>query len=228
MDIVIPFWNDRHKDTELKYALRSIEKYLTGFGNIWVIGEKTALNTKFLPCQNISGRKEFSIAEKILVACKCDRISDPFIMWHDDHFLLKPLDVSEIKYWYDGTLEEVKKNPTSKSGYKTAIKNTIEAGCGKNFDIHTPIIFKKERFIERVTKADWQPNKEFCVKSLYCNGFEGYQMTDLKINTPAYQPFLIKKIHDRLFFSTGPLGLQPEMIELLNELYPVPSKYEKA
>lgn len=227
MDIVILYRKDEHGGIELKMTLRSIQKYLTGYENIWIVGDKPPCqNVKYLPCQDVRERKEFSIANKLLTACKCDEISDPFLRWDDDIFLLKPLDVSEIKNWSDGTLEGVKK--IASGGYWLAVHHTIEAGCEKNFDTHTPLIIEKKRFAETVMMADWQPGREFCVKSLYCNGLDGEEMKDLKINMPAYEPHLKKKIEGRLFFSTGPLGLQPEMMNLFEELYPEKSVYEKA
>lgn len=217
---MIPYRHDVHGVTELTYALRSIEKNLTGYRDVYLIGVKTKLNTKHLPCADIEVRKEFSIANKIWTACKCEAISDPFIMWHDDHFLLKPMDVSEFKYWHNGDLEKTLLR--SKGLYQAAIKNTMELGFKTNYDIHTPLVIEKQRFFENVIK-DWV--KECLLKTLYCR--EGGEfMEDCKINIPYTKARIYEKLKDRLFFSTGPQGLQPEMMEIFNELYPNKSNYE--
>jgi len=214
LDIVIPYRHDVHGELELIYALKSIKKYLTGFMDIWVIGVLPSLKVKHLPCSDIDAQKEYSIANKILTACKCDAISDPFIVWHDDHFLLRPMDVSEFKYWHNGDLESTLKR--SKGGYYVSVKNTIEMGFKKNFDIHTPFVVEKKRFSDNVIKP-W--TKECLVKTLYAKGEEGEYMEDCKINLPYTKARLREKLNGRLFFSTGPQGLQPEMMELFKELY---------
>ena len=219
MDIVIPFRYDVHGETELTFAVRSIVKYLSGYNEIYVIGPKTRLRLKHLPCPDIDSQKEFSIANKVLTACKCEAISDPFIMWHDDHFLLKPLDVKDFKHWHNGDLVKVLER--SRGGYKQTVQNTIDLGFKTNYDIHTPLVIEKAMFSERVIKP-WQ--KECLMKTLYCEG--GEYMEDCKINIPYTKERIYEKLKDRLFFSTGPQGLQPEMMEVFEELYPIKSKYE--
>ncbi len=209
MDIVIPYKEDIHKGLELKYALKSIEKHLTGYGKIHIIKEG-----------DLPGRKEYSILQKILRACNNPEVSEDFIVWHDDHFLLKPLDVSEIKYWHNGTLEEM--IPKAKGFYLKAIEDTInELYClpHLNYDIHVPFLVNKGIF--KMLMSDYE--KEYCVKSLYINKLqtiiEPEYMEDLKINLPHYEGKLREKIEGRLFFSTGPYALNPEMKNLFTELY---------
>lgn len=221
MDIVVPYRKEAN-EIELTYCLRSIEKYLTGYRDIWVIGDKPSLKVKHLPCSDIQGRKEYSIAWKISHACKCDAISENFIMFNDDHFLLKPLDISEIKYWHNGPLEDAKERGSG--GYRRAVMDTIEKlNGGLNYDIHTPIIYNKKHFLRLFT---WQ--EELCVKSMYCNqmNVEGEFMTDCKLNFPYSKTAIEEKLKDRLFFSTGHFVMIDEMLEVFNELYPNPSKYE--
>jgi hypothetical protein len=217
VDIVIPYTKDKHKGLELKYALRSIEKFFDC--DVWVIGDKPKFDIKHLPCSD-GERKEFNIANKILTACKCEQISEDFIMYHDDHFQLKE---TEIKYWHDGDLQRA--HDRARGLYQKALKNTIDIGCKLNYDIHTPIVFNKEKFRE-VMKAPWGPDREFCVKSLYCKGMKGEYMEDLKLNAPYPLNRIWEKLEGRTFFSTGNYAMTPDMIEVLETLYPEPSRWE--
>lgn len=219
MTIVIPYTRDKHKGLELKYALRSIEEFHPE-SEVWVVGDRPKYETKFLPCPD-GERKEFNIASKILTACKCDKISEDFIMWHDDHFQIKE---TEIKYWHNGPLK--KTHDKARGLYQVAIKNSMDHGCTLNYDIHVPIIFNKELFRERVMKADWRPGREFLVKSLYCKGVEGEFMEDLKLNAPYHISRIWQKLEGRLFFSTGNYSMTPDMIEVLETLFPNKSRYE--
>jgi len=230
MDIVIPYKANQHNGTELKFALRSIEKYLTGYRGVWIIGDlPKGINTDkvfYIQASHDPNRKEWDICSKILKACELPVISENFIMWHDDHLLLKPLDVSEIKAWHNGPLENELKR--TRSAYKQAVENTLKIfqwAEPLNFDIHVPCIFNKHDFQRINTPAEWK--NELCLKSLYFNcGSEAEYMDDLKINqTGLSKEKIYSAIKDRLFFSTGPLAMEYHMTEVLKELYPEPSKY---
>lgn len=226
-DIVIPYTLDLHRGLELLYALRSIEKHLTGFNDVTLIGDRPNwYKGKHLHCVDIRERKEASIMNKVLKAALDPDISSEFIMWHDDHMLLQPLAAKDIKYWYDKTLQDALIN--NSKGYGTTLQNTIDKlkYSAKNFDIHTPIIFNSDQFISLMIQG-WP--KEYCLKSLYCNTLqiEGEQMDDMKLNTPYSVSQVQAKIAGRLFFSTGPLALVGEMETVWQELYPTRSRWEK-
>lgn len=219
MDLIIPYREDRHTGEELKFALRSIETYLKGYGEILIIGDEP---TGIKGCWVIRhkdepGTKEQNILNKVK---RGFHYASKAIMWHDDHYLLKPLNVSELGYYHNGPLkDQIRK---AHSGYKNTIQNTLHKFPeALNFDIHTPIIFEKDKF------CTLNPRKETCIKSLYCATYEikGEYMDDLKINGTHTLTELRNVIQDRLFFSTGHL-FNPTM-DLLKELYPNPSRFEK-
>jgi hypothetical protein len=216
LNVVIPYQRHhripQYRDVELKYALRSIDKFIGG--EVWVIGDKTPFKVNHIPSNNEGFGKEYRIFKKLM---KAFELFDEFIMWNDDHFMLQP---SDIKYWHMGDIKKIRQ----RGEYGLAVKNTIEAGCEKYYDIHTPIIYERERFYETVKSQDWR--KQYVIKSLYCKGMEGEYMEDLKINAPLSVKAIRNKIQNRVFFSTGHYGLTPQMIEVLEELYPNPSKYE--
>lgn len=257
MDIIIPLGRDsRWNDNELRYALRSIEKYLSGYGRIWIIGKRRGwlndLSSKYagfikneprllapLPSQTVYGvwfidaeektLKTRSIFEKILKAAKDERVSDPFVMWHDDHFLLKPLNVNEIAYWKWRTLDKLAlhANGTYKKIINTTIAYFNRIGISINhFDLHYPIIFEKEKIIE-LDKEDW--GQDILIKSLYCNKYqiEGVEMTDCTVGVkPKDYDEIKKRLEGKLFFSTSNKVINIPMIKMFKDLYPEKSKYE--
>lgn len=227
MDIIIPYRNDIN-GIELKYALRSIDKYLSGYDFVFLVGDKPEWVKMIghIACEDIKEKKEQSIIKKILKACEIKFISDDFIMWHDDHFLLKPLKVSEIKNWYEGMLSE-KLNQHLTSGYRNACLQTQRLiSDGLFFDIHTPIKINKEKFIEKFEYIE----KEICLKTYYMKGMENSleEMKDLKMDEARLNnaETIMEIIKDRLFFSTGPRSVQPAMIEVWESLYHEKSKFE--
>lgn len=228
IDIVIPLGTgSRLKNVELRFCLRAIEKYLTGYRNVYIVGEcpTWVQNVKHIPKPDIAGRvPDFNIMEKISVACTDNEVSSDFIMFNDDHFLLKPFDAATFPYYFDGDLDTyVKKRGLD--GYGRRANNTLKTLQTLNlprkyFDIHTPIVYNKDQFLKHVTAQDWTKPDGFIIKSLYANSLkiEGTQMKDNKINRPPQELDLI--------FSTYP-QVKASITRFLIEQFPEMSKFEK-
>lgn len=228
MTIVIPYKDDILSGVELKFALRSIDKHLTGFTNVVIIGEPPEwYNGESVYVKDCVGRKQFNIYSKLLVACELNNVTDEFIMFNDDHFLLKPLDVSEIKNWHDGYLSDtINKNHGAR--YRETIANTLQIIPGAlNYDIHTPCIYEKAMF----KKLFHNRTDEICIKSYYFYFYDhadpNNSMRDFKVNQLLSKEAIHELIKDRLFLSTSTNGMKKPMIELLEELYPNKSQWEK-
>lgn len=216
-DVVIPY---KHKDgLELKYCLKGIEGFLVGYRRIFLVGTEfpSWYKGQTIYCPDVPGRKQLSIFNKLLAACNSE-VSEDFIMFNDDHFLLKLIEVTEIKNWTSGTMSKALEKARGK--YYTAILNTMEELGGDRlyYDIHAPCIYNKEKF-KGLQGYDW--SKELVIKSLYFNTYpcEKAAMTDCKINIPMTREGIEEKIKDRLFFSTGPNGMKIQMKKKLEELY---------
>jgi len=227
LTIVIPYKDDILSGLELRFALRSIDQHLTGVDNVVIIGTPPDwYKGEFKEAKDYSHRKQFSIYSKLLVACEMDSVSENFVMWNDDHFLLKPLHVDSIAAWYEGYLKDtIKGNHGAR--YKETIANTLQIIPNTlNYDIHTPCVYFKPSF--RFLFDD--KSEEVCVKSYYfnfCPDLVDVEMKDCKINQLLSKEAIKELIKDRLFFSTSTNGMKKPMIELLNELYPKPSQWEK-
>jgi hypothetical protein len=200
MDIIIPI--SKHT-TELKYAIRSFEKYIP-HANIYLYdkGDKPGLHNK-----------EANIFNKIMQAVNDDRVSEDFIYANDDHFILPGFDVT--KYYYAMW-------PTNANEYyRQTIKNSYSPLRYEYYDIHCPCIFNKEKFINSVGKLDWTKPYGYCLKTLYChmNNIIGNGHTDLKLQNPVNKKQILNLIKDRSFFSTS-TPVNKHIIEVLEKIYP--------
>lgn len=226
MTIIVPSYNDILSDWELKYALRSVEKYLIGFSNIILVGDKPEwYNGEHIQVNNHDNRKQFSIYSKLLAACELNNVTDRFIMWMDDFYLLKQLSVDNIHAGYDGFLKDYH-HKTHGLRYVETIKRTLSLIPDTlNYDIHRPYIFNKADF--KILFSD--RTDEICFQSYYFNHVKSITepVKDLKINQLLSKEAIKELIKDRLFFSTSTNGMKKPMIELLNELYPNKSSWEK-
>lgn len=225
VDLMYPIGNgSRTGDLELKYSLRSVEKFLSGYHKVFIVGRlpKWVNKDKVVYIPFVDGtRKQHNIFSKIITAID-NGISNRFMFWNDDHYLLKPLKSFQLKYYYEKTTDYHFEKREGK--YKTAIGNTSH---GNFYDVHTPIIYNGTVFKNTVGKLDW--SKEYVIKSAYCNRLsflDKEEIEDLKIDFQYPYEKLKDKIKDRMFFSTGDYGLGSGMKQLLNELYSHKSKYE--
>jgi hypothetical protein len=203
---------------ELRYALRSIEKNLSGYKDVYLITEQWPewYNGYFLAHPDVSNTKRYNIISKL------HEVKDKrFIFWDDDHYLLKPLHVNNIKNWYEGDLSKALGEAHGK--YHGAINNTLKAfGNIRYFDIHTPCVYDKEG-IEKIFKLNWG---DYIIKSIFFKDKEGEEMKDCKIDRPISREAIRERIKDRLFFSTGANGFKQQMKDFLNEQFPNKSRYE--
>lgn len=227
-------WNDN----ELRFSLRSVEKYVTGYRSIFLVGYKPDWmndNVKFIPCQDLYSNKERNIYHKINTAAGTKEITRNFMIFNDDYFFTKPTNIIDYPYYYKCDLiTSAGKNITNP--YGKDIKATIDVLVNNrlpllNFDTHKPIIYNKKLWHEVTAKYNWNVPHGYLTKSIYCNSLkiEGMFEADSKINHPhitdSLKTILASSKSD--MFSIGDRALNKSMISLLNELYPNKSRFEK-
>lgn len=241
MDIVIPYRTSEYDNIELRYCLSSIRKYLIGYNNIFIVGDHPGFEGDYIhiPANDPGFDPQKNIKHKIVVACKDARVSDDFFLTNDDHIFLKPLEITTLPYYYSGDLDLAYKRKRKVGSYKNAIENTKIAleermFATYYFDIHTPIIYNKAKFINVMSQYDWsRPKWEFVIKSLYCNTLmiPGVHFPDMMIGyPPTGKGQVYDSIINRPFFAfneqalcdpAGTMNPNAVMIEVLQELAPL-------
>lgn len=236
IDIVIPY-RLMNEGVELKYALRSAEKYLAGIGNVFIVGEKPDWLQEVIHISmkdgNMMAGRERNIYNKVLAAANDPRVSDYFLYMNDDHFLLEYFEAGEFPpFWFNTLDSSWEANDTP---YKQTLLNTMGVlpmgGMERNFDGHCPMLFNRERFVRTFEPVDWSQDYGYCMKTIYCvlNGIEGDYMRDMKISHATLPNELNKLLSSdsRPYFSIGDKALNTTMDIALSCLYPQKSKYEK-
>lgn len=232
MDIVIPVLKSKYNYIDLRYALRSIEKHLKGYRDIYIIGDKIPLfkNLKYIRATDdrSSKFKERNIYRKIIKACNEPSISEDFLFMNDDHFLLTDFEIEKFPYYHKGELADSMAKNTG--NYRKTLNHTKKLLAEKNlptlnFDTHCQIVFNKQLFFNTFTHTNWDLHYGYGIKSLYCgmNGIEGIYQPDCKINNKTNTEMLAK-IAGREWFSTG--AISRGMVEIFDTLYPQPCSYE--
>ena len=233
MDVVYALGRGSHwGDNELRYSLRSINKYLSNYSKVWIIGDVPRFpihNINFLAYKENSLYPAVNIMNKLTLACTNENISDRFLFFNDDHFLLNYYDAYDFPFYYCGDLKDV----VNKTVYIETIKNTIHCLHDndlptKNFDIHTPIVYHKKLFLEIINKYNWDVNHGLCIKSLYCNTLKinGSYMEDGKIRRSKDEDQLRHWLANHSIFSVSDECLNNTIKKRFDIIYPKKSKYE--
>lgn len=236
IDIVIPLGSKSlWQDNELRFALRSIEKYAKNYREIIVIGNKPEWlkNVIHIPFEE-KWQKEKNIYLKIVKACRSPSITADFLFTNDDIILLKEIDCVRYPFYFKGILAQSINKQYCDPEYLASLHNTAAAlqkrnYAQNNFDTHCPIIYNKQLFIEAMSKYNWNANYGYVIKSLYSNtlGIKGQYARDLKIELAYCRSEIEEKIQGRDVFSFGDGALNYQLKQFLYHLFPHPSKYEK-
>lgn len=209
---------------ELKMSLRSIEKYLSNYTDVIIVGEKPdwIQNVIHIALDDLPNEKDFNIMRKTERALQ---EVDKLLFFNDDHYLLSGFDAQTFPNFYCDTIDNYVKR-RGLDGYGRRANNTLKHLKAKDlptkfFDIHTPIIYERGPFFENVVSSPWKQYKEgFVIKSLYANALkiEGIQEKDVKSLHPPRFP-------QKMFSSNA--HMRASVQRFLIENFPNKSKYEK-
>lgn len=238
-DIVIPLWTggSKYDELELRFALRSIEKYLHGYQNIIVVADKVPAwiqNVKIIDSVLDSSRKNVNMFRKMAAAAEqSDAVS--IVSWCDDFVQLKHLPASNLPAFTNGkNLLEY----TNDSVWHQCLNATGEVlkKHGKttfNCESHTPAIFDRAKFLElaELTKAERETEPGICYVSLYQNFYESKLLDMDKYKFTAESNIggadkAAASCAGKLFLGYDDTGFESGVREFLEKTFQKPSRYE--
>lgn len=215
MIVMYPLKNQRDY-TELRYSLRSIEKFLP-HDEVVIVAENIPdwiVNITWVKVADIPNRKQWSIRKKILVALE---YSEEIFFMNDDIYLLRPM--IEIPFYYRGSLKGY-----AESGAKP-LQLQLEAmdKSIKNFDIHYPIMYNKYFF----NQASESFTENIIIKSMYGNyhNIIGEEISDCKVHNQKSAQLVKQFMYGKPCLSNSQYSLRI-VLPVLQDLFPNPSKYE--
>lgn len=235
----------RWNNNELRFSLRSVFKNLTGFRNIYVIGENPGFlkeNPKHkiifishpdeLGPQNADG----NIIRKVIRACNEPDLSNEFLKMNDDYIIAKPTHAPDIYPMFKYDLAPKPDSYFANNAWRQRLKKTREhltnAGLPTlHFDYHAPIIFDKNDFPAIVNQFDYASDIGLVMRSLYGNVklTNAKQLTNEKrvIFTHQTLPQITQSFGTtRHFIAFNDDGLNDELKYFLAMEYPNPSPWE--
>lgn len=226
-------WNNN----EIKYSLRSLEKYGQNYNRVFITGEKpNFINEKiiynyypdkFLP--------QVNHLLKVLYTFQKTDISDDTLINYDDNFFLKDVDIANYPYYYKRELLpdtfSISNTHTRSMIYTKDILKSLNKPI-KDFEVHCPIIYNRYKFYDFVEKFqrynDRQKTVALSSRSAYLNNLaiEGEYHSDVKIKKIITKQEVELIVKNQNVFSISNNATKGGIAEFLQENFPNKSKWE--
>lgn len=238
-DVFIPYkaGASAAMDQELRYALRSIEKHLKNYRNIWISGvsKPDCVNdaVKFVQVKDDRGSKQMNIHDAIKAVFNQPGCAENLIFWADDNAAIA--DVDALNFPVVATENDmVGYDPAGKWWYRTlrATGDLLKAHGFPtlSYEAHTPIVFNKEKYLQIDREFNYYGNPNgLCYISMYYNRY--------RIPATHKQAAVKATFHGKadkaatagkMFIGYNNGGVEGGVLDILRERFPMPSKYEKA
>ena len=221
-DVVYILRNNIVNPSELVYSLRSLDNFQ--HGDVWFAGgiPRRVKPDKAIPIEQKGLTKWERTTFTLRKVCECPDVSNPFYLFNDDFFILKPTD--HIPYMYESTIEERVK-VTGITSYTKQLQQTADElkrrGLSvNNYALHVPMLIDKDKALEVIDTFEGFPMFR-CLYGNYWN-VGGINAHDVKIhennkNVPDDADFV--STNDTSFMY-GKVG------QYLRRTFPTKCKYE--
>ena len=222
---VVYFIKDGVKNEEFRYSLRSICENMP-FNRVWVFG---GCPTNIIPDVRIRVNQEGKtkwdrVHAMFKLACENKELSDDFILFNDDFFIMKPTD--RVDVYHRGLLEDHVK-VLGKGPYATMLSG-IDAELKRrglssySYELHIPFIFNKKKLLKLLND---NPDLR-CTRTMYGNTYKigGERKSDVKIFSA--KPAFDFKNSDMLSTDDSVINVNNDAWRWLKKQFPKKSKYE--
>jgi hypothetical protein len=224
---------------EIRYALRSLEKNFLDLGRVFVCTTKPPpwlVGAVVLPVPDANRHnKDANLIDKMLAACRAG-VSQKFVRSSDDEMILLPKTVEQLLPYHVGPLG-AKPKKFWEGGWKARMRATFDL-LVKNgettfhFDSHIPKVYDRTLFMELCKRYDYHSGRGFCIDTWYLNHvphvrrfqLKGEKLTLEKPNNDLAD--LRARIAGKSYLGYNDNGLTPALKQLLQEMFPKPSRFE--
>lgn len=226
----------RWQDNEIRFSLRSLQKYVP-HNRVFVVGERPAWlqNIEHIPAidgfeKHTAARKLKNAIHKIRTACLHPDVGEKFVLMNDDFFFLR--NVSCIETVHLGPINEAIREHSTKDGYYYAamietrdLLNASGFEVPMNYEAHYPMVIEKRKFLKMSESITWH-DTGYLFRSIYGNVF-GIGGKKRPADTKLYFASDLKLLASGDFISTSDrVALSPQFQKFIKERFPEPSRYE--
>jgi hypothetical protein len=173
MDVV--YVNRDGENPELRYSLRSLRQNVD-HNEVWVFGGAPTwldLNEVNYRHRNQGSNVYLAAREHLRAACNSPEVSDPFMLWNDDFFAMRP--VGEVPVYHRGPFQDLLVEfAPSKIPWAKGMRETAEVmekqgllQCAMSYDTHLPLIIHKAEMLEAFRTARQVRANAIHLRTLY-------------------------------------------------------------
>lgn len=227
-------------DNELRFSLRSLSRNFPELRNVWVVGKNIPWlrNVRHLPFPDpYASNKDANMISKVLRACIEPDLSETFVRFSDDQYLLLPTSCSDLGPYFRPDILQTKDFPATAWGRRIVRTGRELSSRGLptlNYESHVPVLYSKHRFAETMLAYDYGQADGYAINSLYFNSVGVTQAVDLRaarVRAAIFRPGrsqtqLRAFVRSRKFLNHNDFGLDAGLRAFLAELFPEPSPYE--
>lgn len=238
VDIVIPLSAESvFGDFELRMALRSIDLYGRNVGRIHLVCE-----TRPEWCRNICHllhgdphrcNKDANLFAKLLFACRSPEVSERFLFWSDDQLALRAFDAARLPPVANN---RAARHFSDRNRWQRRMLHTFAYLRGRgltpdwNWDSHVPQPIDKQRFLRLIAPVDYAALPGFCINTLYF-GLAGVKplVMQSQVKLTCENDCAVAGLPaDKLYLGYNDRALRNGLKPLLEERFPLPSRYERS
>jgi hypothetical protein len=240
LDVVIPLASGNHgkkvlgskwDNNELRYALRSMEKYFPRLGRVFIVTETLpdwltgVVHVKVKDSHRRN--KDANLIDKVLAACKAG-VSDTFLRMSDDQCLLREWDGRDA--WHAGEADGHKGGKWWKRCQRTCDYLKAQGRPTWFYDCHCPMPVNRDEFIRVAEAAPYAEPPGFCINTLYFNSADIPRVRmngeKLSVHRPIGPKKLRRMARDKLFLGYSEAGTNRSMKRFLQRQFPEKSRFE--
>lgn len=228
-------------NNELRYALRSIHKYLSNYRRIFIVGEDPGFTSPLvtiLPHRDELGptNADGNITRKILHACACPDLAEHFIMMNDDYLFVSPIDAHDIYPMHKGDMASFPEHYFQTNSWRLRLQATRDVLLQKqlptlHFDYHAPLILQKSLFPDAVSQFNYHEGIGYCTRSMYGNIHLAQVAKQITFEKQRiFRPYTVADINAKaanaLFLSYNDNGINNALKIWLANNFTQPSPFE--
>lgn len=217
------------ENPELKYSLRSLRN--VDHGKVWIFGGAPVwINEDTV---NVRKRRQSvwpyaSTRAHIQAACNDPEVSDPFLLWNDDFFAMRP--VGTVPLYHRGSLEAMLEEYVStNSAWVKGLRETASLMKKRgvlegalSYDTHLPLVVHKYEMRDALRWA-----KESRVEATHLRTLYGFSLFN---GVEHIDPKLIRRgdpFPEGAWLSSGDTTFRSTVEPVLRYLFPDKSEYER-
>ena len=229
-------------NNELRYSLRSIDKYGINIDRVFIVGTKPDFvnNTiHYIPCGDPYPRKHKNILHKVIKAITTSDIGRHFLISSDDHFYVRETDFANLPVYYRNEEIPASYKADKMNNYTRSLLDTrallkkygfpiyqTNPHCNTHF--RTDYYERNKHIFDEAFALEYGGELNCIMGNIFiANGAVPTPFNDSKLTKARTNAELKERLQDIECFSIGDKALKWGIQDYLTELFPHKSKYEK-